>query len=118
MCFRSLSPGSIEVAVIFGKKRCATVRAATMLICYTLDGDAWDRVLGSFDYLKVTVRSHRGVFFFFSDPGFFLRPHPVSLRCHLLSQTPSGFARETVWHARRSPPCCLRFVCAATQRSA
>ena len=36
-----------------------------MLICYTLDGDAWDRVLGSFDYLKAIVRSHRGVFFFF-----------------------------------------------------
>merc|ERR1712070_822881 len=41
-----------DVAVIFGKKRTATVRASTMLICYSLSGDAWDRLFTTFDYLK------------------------------------------------------------------
>ena len=36
----------------FEKKRTATVRAKTRLICYTLDEAAWRKVLNDFKYVK------------------------------------------------------------------
>ena len=44
-----------DVAVVFGKKRTTSVRAATMMITYSLDTDAWERLFGTFDYLREYV---------------------------------------------------------------
>ena len=41
-----------DVAVVFGKKRTASVRARTMLICYSLDSDGWEQLMQNYDYLR------------------------------------------------------------------
>ena len=37
---------------MFGKKRTNSVRAATMLICYSIEADAWSHIISSFEFLK------------------------------------------------------------------
>ena len=44
-----------DVAVVFGKKRTASVRARTMLICYSLDSDGWEQLIQNYDYLRAYV---------------------------------------------------------------